>query len=453
MYRNKDRLGKRSSRSSLLTRATSFYLQIWKGGVSLLYACMIVLAFMVPVKLPAQMIKAKSENYSEDKDAVIGYVSLLAMTFLLTTGIALFYIRRMRNASHKVKQSLEERTWKILRQKQMLDEKASLLEAQNKMYRELDDYRKRMGFMIVNDLKIPIKSIKTIASSGKQDPSRQSILKSANRMQNLVMNVLDLHLYEESKLQTRQEDYSLIGVIHKAVEQVRLLLNEKSLYLEISIPVSLGVRADEELLQRVMVNLLANSIKSSPLYGTITISSACVDEEHYRISISDNGPEIPQHELDKMFDRSDSFSIDNGELFQGNGLGLTFCKMAIEAHGGQIGAESAADSGTNFWFTLHKNWEPISSHTEQSWFPGATNDLELTPCQMNALFPVVTELREIPIYRLTEIKNALRAVKDDLGTEVAVWRSAVMETVRQGDNPRLQMLLDQVTGQRASHEN
>jgi signal transduction histidine kinase len=120
------------------------------------------------------------------------------------------------------------------------------------------------------------------------------------------------------------------------------------------------VICDYNLISRVIRNLFMNALKFTPKDGTISIEVESVEntgsqsddragkKESARISVRDTGQGIPSHYLGKVFDKF--VQVESREY--STGLGLTFCKLAVEAHGGRIGVESEEGKGSTFWFTL-----------------------------------------------------------------------------------------------------
>ncbi len=110
-------------------------------------------------------------------------------------------------------------------------------------------------------------------------------------------------------------------------------------------------RADSELLRRILVNIIGNAIKFSPEGGAIRVS---VRAEHrsVRVMVTDQGPGIPAEYHDKIFDKFGQVESRQTGRKYSTGLGLAFCKMAVEAQGGRIGLDSEIGAGSTFWFTL-----------------------------------------------------------------------------------------------------
>ena len=111
------------------------------------------------------------------------------------------------------------------------------------------------------------------------------------------------------------------------------------------------VMADAELIARVFQNLLSNALKFTPDEGQVTVSLE-PGAEAARVLVQDTGPGIPREYRERVFERFGQVEGPAGRQRHSTGIGLTFCKLAIEAHGGQIGVDSEEGSGSTFWFAL-----------------------------------------------------------------------------------------------------
>lgn len=128
-------------------------------------------------------------------------------------------------------------------------------------------------------------------------------------------------------------------------------LQAKSLQIEQDIPSDLPtVLADEERIRQVLVNLLDNAIKYTPIGGTIQLSALHRTTQKIQISICDNGPGIPTENQDRIFE--EHYRLKRDEDKDGYGIGLSLCQRIIRAHYGRIWVDSTANQGSCFHFTL-----------------------------------------------------------------------------------------------------
>jgi len=113
------------------------------------------------------------------------------------------------------------------------------------------------------------------------------------------------------------------------------------------------LEGDVDILRRTLVNLLGNSIKFTPAGGTLTLSVALADDGHAMLfSVADTGEGIPDEALDRIFDKFGQVESRKGGRKMSTGLGLTFCKLAVGAHGGHIAVASVPGEGSTFSFTI-----------------------------------------------------------------------------------------------------
>jgi signal transduction histidine kinase len=121
------------------------------------------------------------------------------------------------------------------------------------------------------------------------------------------------------------------------------------LYQKQALPVM--VNCDANLVTRVIANLVGNAIKFTPEGGKVAISVE-KQGEGAKLCVADAGYGIPPEYHAKIFEKFEQLETRQKKAMHSTGLGLTFCKLAVEAHGGEIGVESEVDKGSTFWFTL-----------------------------------------------------------------------------------------------------
>ena len=109
------------------------------------------------------------------------------------------------------------------------------------------------------------------------------------------------------------------------------------------------VLCDADMIQRVLINLIGNALKHTPAGSTIVVGANRANEKEVMFWVQDNGPGISPEDQRRIFDK---YARATTTGVHGLGLGLAFCRMAVEAHGGKIGVESAEGKGAKFYFTL-----------------------------------------------------------------------------------------------------
>jgi len=137
--------------------------------------------------------------------------------------------------------------------------------------------------------------------------------------------------------------------------EAKILENNLELVKEYDDKIPKVLLGDSVRLHQIIINLISNAVKYTPTGGTITIEHEVIHDNKGivdRISVSDNGIGIPEDKISLLFKKFEQIEPQRLGAIRSTGLGLVFCKIAIEAHGGKIGVISEEGQGANFWFTL-----------------------------------------------------------------------------------------------------
>jgi two-component system, sensor histidine kinase and response regulator len=262
-------------------------------------------------------------------------------------------LRRVGNAA-KLKTTEDERARLVEADRR---QKAELEENYNRL-RQLESMRDSLVHMIIHDLRSPLAGMlgyldvfKTKTTS-KLSASEGNILnviqQNADKMMMLVLAALDVNRLESGQMPLNRQAYDLTSLAKTIMESLGSLARQKHINLEApSEPVM--VKADKDVVERIITNLLANALKFTPEFGDVHIIVS-LEGPSARLTVKDTGPGIPAEYHTKIFEKFGA--IDKGAHGYSTGLGLAFCKLAVEAHDGQIGVQSEVDKGSSFWFTL-----------------------------------------------------------------------------------------------------
>lgn len=222
--------------------------------------------------------------------------------------------------------------------------------------RSLSNLRDDLTSTMVHDLRNPLTVIQSALELLEvDDESRPQVLpimrQGLQRMLNLVTSILDVNRLESGQMPLEREPALLPNLVEEALAVQKVLADEKAVDLYHDLNGELPpVNIDTELIGRVLQNLIGNAIKFTPAGGRIRISAHrdAVDARRVVMSISDTGPGLPAEVQARLFQKF----VRGGGPGRGSGLGLAFCRLAVEAHGGRIWADSAPGQGTSFNFTL-----------------------------------------------------------------------------------------------------
>jgi signal transduction histidine kinase len=227
--------------------------------------------------------------------------------------------------------------------------------------RAAERLRDDMTHAMVHDLRNPLSGISTSLDllisgvTGAISPSQREILEiaehSAQRMMELVNSILDVNRLESGQMPLQCKWVEIGPLASDVIQMEKAVARERSLCLESDVPVSLpGVWADPALIRRVLQNLVGNAIKFTPPGGRVWVSAQAEDEPKRQVvvSVSDTGTGIPPEVQERLFQKF----VAGEQEGRGSGLGLAFCKLAVEAHDGHIWVESTSEQGTTIAFSL-----------------------------------------------------------------------------------------------------
>jgi signal transduction histidine kinase len=184
------------------------------------------------------------------------------------------------------------------------------------------------------------------------DNCDQLIQESGKQMLYLIQNILDVYKYENGSMDLTKTEIHLRQLIKLAFREVAVLANESNIRFEILTGTDYVLNADRELLKRVLINLFSNAVKYSMQCTDVFIRIIEIDDAKVKVEVMDHGIGIEADEISYVFDKYARVKNKTANLVGSTGLGLAFCKMAVEAHGGEIGVESVPGVGSTFWFTL-----------------------------------------------------------------------------------------------------
>ena len=226
--------------------------------------------------------------------------------------------------------------------------------------KELDSMREDLTSMIYHDLRSPlgniVSSLEVLGGMIGEDEATRTIFEvavhSTDRIQRLVNSLLDIYRLEsgqpiESLTPTNPED-----LIKNAVKDVSPGATGRRQTIQIKIDEKLpNINVDGDMLRRVLINLLENAIKFSKTETEIEIGAMKKDNS-IQFWVKDNGPGIPASEHKRIFEKFARIKTKVERRPSGLGIGLAFCRIAIQAHGGTIWLESEEGKGAKFIFQL-----------------------------------------------------------------------------------------------------
>ncbi|HOS95140.1 MAG TPA: ATP-binding protein, partial [Armatimonadota bacterium] len=235
------------------------------------------------------------------------------------------------------------------------------LRAAHEELQALEQMRDDLTHMIVHDLRTPLTSVasglRTLRTVARLDSQEQALLDTAieggDTLLSMINDLLDISKMEAGALQLRLQEVAPEELIRQACQQVELLARQKGQTLvaepESGLP---SVYADPDLARRTLVNLLGNAVKFTPSGGAVTVTASVAEGEAVVFRVSDTGIGIPEDARERIFDKFGQIESRKTGGRSSTGLGLTLCRLAVEAHGGRIWVDSEPGAGSTFSFAL-----------------------------------------------------------------------------------------------------
>ncbi len=365
------------------------YLELIIGVLLALLALTLVSSIMIArrVTSPVARLEKQTQNVAADIDTLAGVAERISQgslteTFETTTeplrftsGDEIGQLARMQN--HMIAR-LQEAGESIAQITAELREDAVKLEARNRdlqesytQLRKLESLRDSLTHMIVHDMRTPVTSIygylETLQAHEAESLSEDGraylavVMGETHNLMEMISSLLDVSKMEHGEMQLDASELDLAAVVRDVAAKLEPLREQRTVTLSVPKDPVLAV-ADAHLISRVIQNLLSNAMKFTREDGEVRVGVE-QRQESARVYISDNGPGVPEEYLERIFEKFGQVrpELDSGpEPDSGRaqrrkystGLGLTFCKLAVEAHGGRIGVESEVGKGSTFWFTL-----------------------------------------------------------------------------------------------------
>ncbi len=240
-------------------------------------------------------------------------------------------------------------------------QKRELKESRDRL-RELEELRDSLVHLVVHDLASPLTTIDAVlqvvrrAEADRLSERARAGLEecgvAVGTIKAMVGSMLEVSKLEAGALKVRPQRCDLAEIARRVLAGMRATAGERTIVIEPDC--ATPVDADADLVTRVVQNLLGNALKFTPTGGEIRIGIAA-EGEALRVTIADTGPGVPREFQERIFEKFGQVEAHSAGQRRSAGLGLTFCKLAVEAHGGRIGVDSDGAHGSTFWFTLPRS--------------------------------------------------------------------------------------------------
>jgi signal transduction histidine kinase len=340
-------------------------------------------------------------------------------------------------------QELELKNVRILEQKDFSEKQSERLRVAYEEIKRLESFRQQMVQMMIHDLKNPLNVILNLTDSESIPANPRNIIRQISfEMLDLILNLLDVQKFKEMKMQVENENIHLNSLIESLSDKLTPLFVNSSIELKTSVPKNYWINADRHIVNRILTNILSNSIKNTPSGGLIQIFVTQKDKE-ILLEIRDNGIGISEDQINSMFDMYNQGENKYVSNNTSTGIGLTYCKLAVEALGGKIGLKSEYGRGTLVWFTLCTGTisENIYTKDTSGEIGVKIPEFGLTREDIEYIQPYITSLQSINICELTEILTVIKKIDCSENGRIMRWKESVEETLFSANEKRYRKLI------------
>jgi two-component system, sensor histidine kinase and response regulator len=238
--------------------------------------------------------------------------------------------------------------------------------SQFRKLKELEAARDTLTHMIVHDLRSPLTGLQgyldllreavAAGSSNEVLECARDARAIAGHLREMISQVLEVSRLESGDMPLSRVDTDLVELLPGAVASLGPPPNGLGIVYE-AVDQPFVVTCDRDVVTRVVANLVGNAFKFAPRKGEVRIG---VERSNgvVRVMVSDNGPGVALEHRNVIFEKFAQAPLGRAGKARSTGLGLTFCKLAVEAHGGKIGVDSSNGGGARFWFELPRKTEP-----------------------------------------------------------------------------------------------
>jgi signal transduction histidine kinase/CheY-like chemotaxis protein len=319
------------------------------------------------------------------------------------------------------------------------EREAHALAQVNDELRRLDELKSEFLAMVSHELRTPLTAIIGYSRllirqvhgplSPKQLEHQEAIFRGAQRLTNLINDLLDVSRLEAGRIELQPRPTELKHVVEQVIQVVGVAAHGKQIRLDNAIGAGLPpVHVDPSRLQQILVNLLGNAVKFTPPGGVVRVAAGRHQEQVW-VAVEDTGVGIPGDELARIWDPFYQVESPMRRRHGGSGLGLALVRRLVELHGGLVRAESEGENrGSRFSFTL-----PVSTVA----LPSPVRELE-APVEL-----MLAGRRILIVEDEVENQALMRAVVEDmLGGEATVCDDGEQAVAEAVERPPALVLLD-----------
>lgn len=396
------------------------------------------------LEIQYQTLKKEKENEELLKENHINRAKIkqgLLVAVLLAVLLVFFIILAMVTIYNRNK---IKKTMKLISaQKSEIEVQSTQLEQTYQDVKDLSQFKEEMSGMIVHDLKNPINTIINLADIGKSSENALLVKHSAKKMLNLVMNILDVQKYEDAGVELNKQNCELRYVIFRAIDEVRFNAQLKNIDIILPQTIDYIVDVDTVIFERVFINLLTNALKFSPEGSKIEIKYEALTDTNFIIHVIDKGPGISADMKPIIFHKYKQDEKKSIGYAGSTGIGLSFCRIAIESHNGEIGVDSRLGLGSDFWMRIdYIKRIRLDNIVKQSVTHDDDLEMFISYDVKELIRPHAERLSRCLVYQISEIRKEMIKLNDMEHQAVEHFANKLNEAVLACDEKRYKNLLE-----------
>jgi signal transduction histidine kinase/Tfp pilus assembly protein PilF len=365
------------------------------------------------------------ENELQEKK--ITFQRIILLLTMVLTGLLISLAVVIFRSRLKIKKSNQI----LVAKNDEISKHAEELRSVNTKLNELSQFKDSMNSFLAHDLKNPLNTIINYSPEAGTDNDGRKIKQLGLSMLNIVSNMLDISKYENQAMKLYPDNISLTAIINQAFHEIEYFAAQKSIRILLNFTTDYHIDADREIIKRVFINLFTNAIRYSANGTRINVMAEIAEPGSLKISVTDEGEGIDEGSLHYIFEKFNQGDTKKKSHSGSTGIGLTFCKMAIESHKGEIGVVSSPGKGSTFWFTLPLTMPPEDFSGSQALLGEMTfefGEFQISDVEKQLLQLVCNRLQHFQVSQISDIKEVMSTVNHE-SPFINKWKTMVLKAV------------------------
>lgn len=302
-----------------------------------------------------------------------------------------------------------------------------------KMLKQIMKNKEELTHMIVHDLKAPLNILSNLSVDQPKEHMIEKIKNVSHKINYQIKDIMDVYRNEQTGLKIKIEECNLTDLIETAYESVNYFMHLKNLEFILESNYHYVIQADRSHVERILVNLLSNAIKYTAQHGTVKIVLTEKENKKVEIAVADQGLGIAKDKIVNVFQKFEIINKPDNSLLKSTGLGLSYCKLAVEAHGSNIKLESVEGQGTTVSFCLKFTECTERDSTIDNWgHYEVVRTFQLDNVEQEHIQGQYPDLLSCKINEITKLRKIIKAMEND-DIINAIWLDELKRSIMSFD--------------------